>query len=361
MCSMSILPFRALAIAVFTSLLAVHAAVAGLQFKTQSGDNGLDIILVQGEFSFDDDLDAFSAEVRAHPRAVVTFNSPGGNIIKAMELGRLIRSYGLSTIQIRDLTCESACSLAFMGGVTREAEPGSIGVHRSSFAPDSGLAPEDQVAAVQQMTAETISYMAEMGVDASLVQLALQYDSKDIRYLSGSEMAKYRVTTGTGQPAAAATPGSDGVSTPGSNTTAPPAAATALPPDLRDQAIGFIEQLIEAHTRDAHFALDQVTRSYGPTIDYYGRQLSLADVLKDKDAYFRRWPERRYRVRPPSISAACAGSVCAVTGTYDWWVRSIARARQASGTASFRYVLDVGDGSGRDFRVIEESGQVLSR
>src|SRR5690606_14735508 len=49
--------------------------------------------------------------------------------------------------------------------------------------------------------ADIVSYMVEMGVDSSLLQLALQYDSDDIRYLSKSEMEEYRVVTGViGQP-----------------------------------------------------------------------------------------------------------------------------------------------------------------
>ncbi|RWE17628.1 MAG: hypothetical protein EOS76_18390, partial [Mesorhizobium sp.] len=39
--------------------------------------------------------------------------------------------------------------------------------------------------------------MIEMGVDPALLQLSLQYDSNDIRYLSMSEMVKYKVVTFT--------------------------------------------------------------------------------------------------------------------------------------------------------------------
>src|SRR5690606_7022182 len=121
--------------------------------------------------------------------------SPGGNIAKAMELGRLIRRLGLTTIQMRAMECTSACSLAFFGGTTREAEPGAIGVHKSSFSGDLPVDAEDAVSAVQQMTAEIVTYMIEMGIDPGLLQVSLQYDSHDIRYLSLSEMQKYRIVT----------------------------------------------------------------------------------------------------------------------------------------------------------------------
>src|SRR5690606_33391683 len=108
---------------------------------------------------------------------IVSFDSSGGNVSKAIELGRLILYHRLITAQPRNAECVSACSLAFFGGVFRFAEPGAIGVHKSSFRDTSSLSADDAVAAVQAMTAELIAYMTEMGVDPSLLQVALRYDS----------------------------------------------------------------------------------------------------------------------------------------------------------------------------------------
>ncbi|MHA6687849.1 hypothetical protein [Mesorhizobium sp. A556] len=69
--------------------------------------------------------------------------------------------------------------MAFIGGVIRYADPGAIGVHKSSFSGDLAISTEDAVSVVQQMTAEIITYMVEMGVDPALLQLALQYNSDD--------------------------------------------------------------------------------------------------------------------------------------------------------------------------------------
>lgn len=51
----------------------------------------------------------------------------------------------------------------------------------------------DAASAVQQITADVIAYMTDMGVDPGLLQLSLKYDSDDIRYLSGSEMEQYHL------------------------------------------------------------------------------------------------------------------------------------------------------------------------
>lgn len=175
-----------------------------MTYQVHSIDSGEKYVLITGTIESTDDLGEFRRLVELERPQAVTFFSPGGNVVKAMELGRLIRSAGLVTFQIRSGECASACALAFMGGVSRGADPGSIGVHKASFNDSSTVGVADAVSAVQQLTAEEIAYMAEMGVDPSLLQLALQYDSDDIRYLSASEMERFRVTTAdrSGEPTA---------------------------------------------------------------------------------------------------------------------------------------------------------------
>ncbi|MBX5201364.1 hypothetical protein [Rhizobium sp. NZLR1] len=193
------LKFPVAAVAMFLGA-AIGQANAGLEYAARHTDAGWAFVTVSGAFEYTDDLARFSEIVaREHP-SVIGFDSPGGNVAKAIELGRLIRTLGLSTIQVRQAECASACSLAFLGGVSRLAQPGSIGVHKSSFNDTQGMKINDAVSAVQETTAEVIGYMSEMGVDPALLQLSLSYDSNDIRYLSGSEMAKYRVTTGSPSP-----------------------------------------------------------------------------------------------------------------------------------------------------------------
>lgn len=178
------------------------AAHAGLSYQAEQTPDGLRYVMVSGEFSYDDNLDEFASVVRSHNPSVIGFNSPGGNVSKAMELGRLIRSYRLNTLQPKGPDCASACALAFLGGVTRWSEPGAIGVHKSSFSGSHSIDTQTAVSAVQQLTADVMTYMIEMGVDPALLQLSLQYDSDDMRYLSNSEMKQYRVTNqvDVGQP-----------------------------------------------------------------------------------------------------------------------------------------------------------------
>ena len=130
----------------------------------------------------------------------MAFDSPGGDIYKALELGRLIRRLDLDTIQSTRLQCASACAFAFLGGVLRYAEPASIGVHKGWFVDRRPTDVDVAVAAVQQTTADVIVYIVEMGADPALMGLALSYDSNDMRYLSASEMEKFRVNTPEDEP-----------------------------------------------------------------------------------------------------------------------------------------------------------------
>lgn len=187
--------FLSLSVVIASVLAFTMPVLAGLSFTPGQTNDGLRFVMVTGDFAFADDLTQLVDIVRSHNPSVVSFDSPGGNIQKAFQLGRLVRSLNLNTVQLRSVECSSACSLAFFGGVIRYAEPGAIGVHKSSFSGDVPLDAHEAVSVVQQVTAEVITYMIEMGVDPALLQLSLQYDSDDIRYLSMSEMKKYRVVT----------------------------------------------------------------------------------------------------------------------------------------------------------------------
>ena len=144
--------------------------------------DGVKFVRVAGVIGAADDVEAFAAAVLANRVTAVTFSSPGGDMRKAMELGRRIRAFRLSTIQTGVFECASACAIAFMGGTTRYAYPDSIGVHRM-WHPTGGLLSVDEaVAAIQQVTAELVGYMIEMGADPALLQLA--YATDELHYLS---------------------------------------------------------------------------------------------------------------------------------------------------------------------------------
>ncbi|HRF09864.1 MAG TPA: hypothetical protein PL193_14635 [Xanthobacteraceae bacterium] len=176
-------------------LLATHSASADLKFSS-SESNGKRFIIVSGDFGPKDDLKPFETLILQYQPKFITFNSEGGNPYKAMELGRLIRSLNIDTVQFRPLMCDSACALAFLGGVNRKASPGAIGVHMARIRKDGSRDPDLEGAALQYLNSAMLTYVREMGVSAELIEIALQYLADDMRHLSTSEMLRLSVIPG---------------------------------------------------------------------------------------------------------------------------------------------------------------------
>jgi hypothetical protein len=157
--------------------------------------NGEEVILVSGEILEDETHEKFLKLVRSSGVKTVSFDSEGGNIMSALELGRTIRKAGLNTYQEQGRECASACSLLFVSGVERSADDETIGVHQAWFDTDSGIDMEEAVSAVQELTADMLTYLIEMGVDPKLMQVSLTTSSDDMHYLSTQQMVDLKVVT----------------------------------------------------------------------------------------------------------------------------------------------------------------------
>lgn len=344
-------------LSVICSVALALPAQAALEFRPVTLDSGVTVLVVSGEFELNDPVARLPNEIRSSGASVIMFDSIGGNPIAAMNFGRAIRQSGLPTVQVRSMLCVSACALAFLGGAIRFAESGSIGLHKPSFDETANFGRDEAVSAIQSLTAETIDYLIEMGIDPALIKLSLSYESSDMRYLSTSEMLQYRVITDESAPEP------DRLAMAPSTTNRPPAAerkSPPMPPPAMDrgQAIDFVSMLIQMHTLPAYQALSQLKQYYGGAIDYYGHVRSIDWVMNDKSDYFARWPTRNYQLRYDTVSATCAnGQVCSVTGLYDWSVLSMERRKKASGTASFEFSFT----ARAPHHVLRETSKVVQR
>ncbi len=130
----------------------------------------------------------------------VVFNSNGGNLSAAMELGRLIRKIGVSTsvgkkgaeeFNSQPGVCLSACTLAYLGGKYRYFKKGSkYGVHRA-YLTSSTNGRDLEVG--QVLSAMMSSYIREMDADPDLLDLSVQTPSSDIYILSEKELKELRI------------------------------------------------------------------------------------------------------------------------------------------------------------------------
>lgn len=87
------------------------------------------MIVVSGNIDFGDDrrFASIAAQVR---NGIVFFNSPGGSLDAAIQMGKIIRVMGLVTHVAEGDICVSACALAWLGGSARFMSPSAkIGFH----------------------------------------------------------------------------------------------------------------------------------------------------------------------------------------------------------------------------------------
>lgn len=147
-------------------------------------------------------------------RTSVAFDSPGGNLLGGMQLGRVVRELGLDTeldrtyrqgllpgetgrpaVLANNAVCASACTLAFLGGVERSVSPnGRYGVHQ--FYSSAGNIGDS---ATQLTVAAVSAYVAEMGVHRGLVEIASSIPPSALRYIDRPTLIRLNVDNTTPQ------------------------------------------------------------------------------------------------------------------------------------------------------------------
>lgn len=155
-------------------------------------------------------LEAKRGKLSSMSSATMAFDSPGGDLLAAMRLGKMIRSARLATELAPEYTqviwqryprpneykavapraiCASACTLAFAGGVKRSvANESRFGVHQFSSA--NGQVGDG----VTQVTVVALAeYLEQMGVDRRMLDRASVVDPRDIAWLSREEIDEFRI------------------------------------------------------------------------------------------------------------------------------------------------------------------------
>jgi hypothetical protein len=140
----------------------------------------------------------------------VVFNSPGGNLVASLELGEMIRRHGYNTDVAFTVLhghgkdslvpgyCLSACGYAFLGGVKRDLQEGSVlGYHRFFFDdPEVKLDAETDAAMTELLTDYIAHYLQHMGIGARLLDLASATKPTDYYEPDGDERIELHIVTG---------------------------------------------------------------------------------------------------------------------------------------------------------------------
>lgn len=210
---------KSLVCAALLSLFPALSSAEPMWFKSVSnGGNcaGCGWTIAEGEIT-SDTPDVFRAIVDGddfYSREIV-FNSPGGNLGAALELGRIIRERGLATGIGRAVpmpgtpwyemteggACNSACAFAFFAGGARAAyqdenegfapRQGTLGMHQF-YTPTGQEIPSAQT---QQIMGQVLLYVLEMGINAEVLSIASRTPASDMYVFDREELAELDLLT----------------------------------------------------------------------------------------------------------------------------------------------------------------------
>jgi ATP-dependent protease ClpP protease subunit len=116
----------------------------------------------------------------------VSLNSQGGEILAAMQMGRLLRSNAAIVWVDNNAECSSACILVLAGGITRMAFTGAkLGIHRPFFQPEefaelSHIEAQDRY---NELLDKVRGYLSDMGISDSLFEAMVKIPSRRVKYL----------------------------------------------------------------------------------------------------------------------------------------------------------------------------------
>src|SRR5690606_28530693 len=132
----------------------------------------------------------------------VVLDSPGGSVMDALAIGRLVHEKGLATRVAAGSLCASSCPIVFASGTERIACPdAAIGVHQIFAATLSGD-PQNALRMAgtamrfaQSVTAEIINHLTMTGIDPALWLHALETPPDRLYYFNPEEMMRLRLAT----------------------------------------------------------------------------------------------------------------------------------------------------------------------
>jgi hypothetical protein len=192
---------------------AIYAATAQAADVTKAPNDNNSLVVIEGTIQNGDCEKLLSVVRKLTPKAVY-LASPGGNMLEAMRIGRLVRALKIATIvpvkrfgELRtqqaaffgvknrneNLMCTSACFFVFVAGVLRDQdnEFGSplLGIHRPYLSEGDlkGLSSDRAMEAATQIRATVETYLREMGVLATYADQMFSIPKDQVHWITGSQ------------------------------------------------------------------------------------------------------------------------------------------------------------------------------
>ncbi|EAQ03362.1 hypothetical protein OB2597_02042 [Pseudooceanicola batsensis HTCC2597] len=142
------------------------------------------------------DGERIAARIAASEASEIVLHSPGGAVADALEVGRALRTAGLTTrLRARDV-CLSACPYILAAGTERQVdEGGRVGVHQHYYGENTLLPAFLAVQDIQRGQGEVMRYLDEMGVDPMLLTHGLSTPPQSIYLMTREELERYDLVT----------------------------------------------------------------------------------------------------------------------------------------------------------------------
>ena len=148
------------------------------------------VIEIHG-FIQQDDVARLATILQTAGPGAVKLNSPGGDVMAAMALGRVLRREQRSVVMGPDDQCVSACVFVLAGAIERGVFSEKVGIHRPFLVRDTATTPEQQKGQYANIEKLVKSYLAEMNVDQRLYDDMLRISPQAVRYLTEEELKAY--------------------------------------------------------------------------------------------------------------------------------------------------------------------------
>jgi hypothetical protein len=124
----------------------------------------------------------------------VVFNSPGGDVLGAMEWGTYADQHRINTGVSAGGLCVSACVFAWAAGPFKTAAPdASIGVHRPTSNGSNASMGPDGTPVSDEAIAPLARFLVSQGAPQSVIEALYDVSPSDVHWLTVDELAEWRV------------------------------------------------------------------------------------------------------------------------------------------------------------------------
>jgi hypothetical protein len=145
-----------------------------------------------------------------------------------------------------------------------------------------------------------------------------------------------------------------------SNSSTPPSSRPPNPGVLETATKNFLRRYFYDWSADDDKAMKLINEIFSDNVLFYGVNTTKHEIIRQKIAFVKRWPDRKYTERESVTAISCYYEklVCSIRGIIDWSTASSARDARSRGVSEFELSIDYSSGRAQ---VIVENGRTLDR